>query len=121
MKFILVSHDKEIIQAARKAYGNHYALDVFDGWEAALESCEGVDLMFVDLISTLKEPGKIEGYEDFAHAKMGHASASKIPLVVFAPPADYELDAMVGYPNFVFAMVRRPVQERLFRQASGWV
>ena len=121
MKFVLVTRDKDIAAAAATAYGSHYTLSVFEDWSEALNHTAGVDMIFVDLIATLKEPGKIEGYEQFAFAKMAHEEASPIPLVVIAPPSDYELDAMVGWPNFLFAMVRRPVTERLFRQASGWV
>lgn len=121
MKFVLVTHDEEIIAAAQKAYGTHYELKVCSDWNVAMSDLDGVDLMFVDLLATLKEPGRIQGYEEFAMAKMTDEKASRIPLVVFAPPSDYELDAMVGWPNFVFAMVRRPITDRLFRQASGWV
>lgn len=121
MKFVLVCTDQEIIKAAKKAYGTHYELVVHSRWPAALESCKGADLMFVDLVATLEEEGKIQGYEDFAVAKMSHEIASGVPLVVFAPPDGYPLDAMVGWPNFVFAMLRRPITDRLFRQASGWV
>lgn len=121
MKFVLVTRDEAIIEAAKEAYGPHYDLAVAGDWETGLAACKGADLIFVDLIATLKEPGKIQGYEDFAMAKMADEVAAGIPLVVFAPPADYELDAMVGWPNFVFAMVRRPIQARTFRQASGWV
>lgn len=121
MRFVLVTGDSSVAKAAEGAYGTHYELQIYSDWGAALENCKGANLIFVDLLATLNEPGKIQGYEEFAHAKMGHPVASEIPLVVIAPPADYELDAMVGWPGFVFAMVRRPVSERIFRQASGWV
>ncbi len=121
MKFVLVTKDKEVAAAAATAYGSHYGLAVYEEWKDALNACEGADLLFVDLIATLKESGKVEGYEEFAFAKMAHEVAKTTPLVVIAPPPEYELDAMVGWPNFLFAMVRRPVTERLFRQASGWV
>lgn len=121
MKFVLITRDTSIIEAAKTAYGTHYALLVFDDWRAALDASGDADLMFVDLIATLKDEGKIEGYEDFALTKMAHPDAKPIPLVLIAPPDDYELDAMVGWPDFVFRMVRRPVEARMFRQASGWV
>lgn len=121
MKFVLVTRDESIIQAAKTAYGTHYELRLFDHWQEALEASGDANLIFVDLIATLKEPGKIDGYEEFALAKMSHPEAKPIPLVVIAPPNDYELDSMVGWPDFLFAMVRRPVTDRLFRQASGWV
>ncbi len=121
MKFLLVTKEDAIVEAARKAYGTHYELRHCQSWEEALEKAEGVDLMFVDLIATLREEGRIQGYEDFAHAKMAHEVAAAIPLVVIAAPPEYELDAMVGWPNFVFAMVKRPITDRFFRMASGWV
>jgi len=121
MKFVLVTKDAQIEEAAQNAYRGRDELLVYQDWAEALEAAGNADLMFVDLIATLRQAGKIEGYEEFAYAKMQHEKAATIPLVVIAPPAEYELDGMVGWPNFVFAMVRRPVQERLFRQASGWV
>lgn len=121
MKFLLVTKDEAIVSAAKAAYGTHYELRVHEDWETALEQCAGIDLMFVDLVATLREEGRIQGYEDFAHAKMAHERAAVIPLVVIAPPPDYDLDAMVGWPNFVMAMVKRPITDRFFRMASGWV
>ena len=75
----------------------------FENWEEALNNSEGVDLLFVDLLATLQEEGKIAGYEEFAHAKMGHPVANSTPLVLISPPDDYELDFMAGWPDFVFA------------------
>ena len=77
--------------------------------------------MFVDLLSTLKDPHRIEGYELFAHAKMTHGVAKDVPLVLISPPDDYELDFMAGWPNFVFAHVQRPVNYKIFRRASTWI
>ena len=121
MNFVLVTKDQAIVEAAKNAYGTHYGLKVFETWAPALENLQGVDLMFVDILATLTEAGRIEGYEAFAAAKMAHETAGPVPLVVIAAPSDYEMDAMVGWPGFIFAMVRRPITEKLFRQASGWV
>lgn len=78
-------------------------------------------MLFVDLLATLLEPHKIAGYEAFAYAKMEHALAKDVPLVLISPPDDYELDFMAGWPNFVFGHVRRPVDYRIFRRASTWI
>jgi hypothetical protein len=96
-------------------------LMVFGKWEDALDACAGVDLMFVELTATLDEPFKIAGYERFARAKMGHPIAADVPLVLVAAPADYELDFMVGFPDFVFAQVAHPISSKIFRRASTWI
>ncbi len=93
----------------------------FTNWKDALAACEGADLMFVDLIATLEEPGRIAGYESFAMAKMAHPTAAGVPLVVISPPTDYELDFMAGWPDFVLGHLQRPVNVKIFRRASTWV
>lgn len=52
---------------------------------------------------------------------MSHPVAAGIPLVLVAPPDGYELDFMAGWPDFVFAHIRRPVTAKIFRRASTWV
>ena len=52
---------------------------------------------------------------------MAHEKAKNVPVVLIAPPEDYELDFMTGWPDFVFGHVRRPVDYRIFRRASTWV
>lgn len=121
MKFLLVTKEKEMEEAARKGFHPSDELIVYENWEEALENSEGSDMMFVDLIATLKEPHKIAGYEDFAAAKMDSAVANAIPLVLISAPDDYELDFMSGWPNFVFGHIRRPVTEKIFRRASTWI
>lgn len=96
-------------------------LKPFEAWDEALKETAGADMMFVDLVSTLLEPNKIEGYERFAEAKMAEAELLAVPLVLIAPPADYELDFMVGYPDFVFAQIPQPVTSKIFRRASTWI
>ena len=93
----------------------------YSDWEEGLTGGSDADLLFLDLLSTLEEPHKIAGYEKFAQAKMGHSTASKVPLVLISPPDDYELDFMAGWPDFVFANIRRPVTFKHFRRASTWV
>jgi hypothetical protein len=121
MKFLLVTTDPEVEQAAREGFHPADTFESYRTWQEALNHVEGVDLMFVDLLSTLHEPHKIAGYEEFAIAKMGHEVAKEVPLVVISPPEDYELDFMTGWPNFVLGHIRRPVNEKIFRRASTWV
>lgn len=121
MKFVLITKDAELEAAAREGFHPSDQCEVFGDWATALEKSEGTDLLFVDLISTLEEPHKIAGYEAFAMAKMGHPVAATVPLVLIAPPEDYELDFMAGWPNFVFGHVKRPVTYKVFRRASTWV
>lgn len=120
MKFVLITKDPELVDEAQIAF-QHDELQVFAGWREALDGCEGASLMFVDLLATLDEPHKIAGYERFALAKMGHEIAKEIPLVLIAAPADYELDFMSGWPDFVLAQIRRPVSEKIFRRAATWI
>jgi hypothetical protein len=121
MKFVLVTRDPELEQAARAGFHPADILEVYADWAQALESSVGADLLFVDLIATLDEPGRIAGYERFAMAKMEHPAASGTPLVVITPPPDYELDFMAGWPDFVLGNIQRPVSEKIFRRASTWV
>jgi hypothetical protein len=121
MKFVLITEDKEVITAAQGAFPPGDQLNIYADWREALDDCEGADLLFVDLLATLDEPHKIAGYEAFAEAKMTHPVAHATPLVLIAAPEDYELDFMAGWPDFVFAHVRRPVTDKIFRRASTWV
>ncbi|MFQ3587863.1 MAG: hypothetical protein SNJ74_03230 [Fimbriimonadaceae bacterium] len=121
MKFVLLTRDQELVDAAREGFHPDDELAVFSDWAEALDHCGGVDLIFVDLLATLEEPNKISGYEKFAHAKMDHAVASSVPLVLIAPPEDYELDFITGWPDFVFAHLRRPITPKIFRRATTWV
>lgn len=121
MKFVLITDDSEMVAEARTGFQQDDELLAFASWNEALDACEGADLLFVDLLTTLEEPHKIGGYESFGTAKMDHAIAAPIPVVLIAPPEDYELDFMAGWPDFVFAHLRRPVPYKLFRRASTWV
>ena len=123
MKYVLLTKDPEIEHAARSpsAFPPSDTLKVHKDPEKALEDCKGADLFFVDLLATLKEPHKIAGYEEFAYKKMNHPLAQSVPLVLIAAPDDYDLDFMTGWPDFVFAHLRRPVTEKIFRRASTWI
>jgi len=106
---------------AKEGFHPSDTFESYKDWQSALDAAADADLMFVDLLATLEEPNKIAGYEKFAQAKMAHAKSSKIPLVLISPPDDYELDFMAGWPDFVFANIRRPVTFKHFRRASTWV
>jgi len=121
VKFVLITRDQATIDAAKAAFPPSDQLLVFENWTGALDACEGADMLFVDLVATLDEPHKIAGYEAFAMGKMAHEEAKLTPLVLISPPEDYELDFMVGWPDFVFAFVRKPVTDKIFRRASTWV
>lgn len=121
MKFVLITKDEEVREATKGAFQPDDELLIYEDWETALDNCTDADLLFVDLIATLNTPHKISGYEDFAEAKMDHDIASPTPVVLIAPPDDYELDFMAGFPNFVFAHLRRPLTFKIFRRASTWV
>ena len=121
MRFVLVSSDPAVIKATEGAFQPDDDLLIFKKWQDALEACEDVDLLFVDMVATLDHPHKVAGYEKFAMAKMEHEIAGAVPLVIIAPPDDYEMDFMVGWPNFVFAHLRRPLTYKLFRRATTWV
>lgn len=121
MKFVLLTKEKDLEDAAKDGLHPSDDLLVSGDWKEALELCDGADMIFVDMIATLNEPNKVAGYEEFAMAKMDHPIAKATPLVLIAPPEDYEMDFMTGWPDFVFAHLRRPVTSKIFRRASTWV
>ncbi len=121
MRFVLVTKDKKMADEARKGFHPDDELLVFSDWQEALDACEKADMILVDQIATLEKPHKIAGYEKFGEAKMKHKKAKSVPLVLISPEEGYELDFMVGWPNFVFANVRRPVNYKIFRRASTWI
>jgi len=121
MRFIIISQDTEIFEAAKKGFHPSDRVDIYENWVQALDESEGVDLIFVDILSTLIEAHKIDGYEEFAHAKMQHPVADVIPLVLIGAGADYKLDFMVGWPNFLLGHFQRPIDYRQLRRASTWV
>jgi hypothetical protein len=121
MKYVFLSNDPEVLEARERAFFPDDEVVLAQNWQQALESSEGADMMFVDLIATLAEPHKIAGYEAFAEAKMSHPTASAIPLVLIWPPEDYALDFMTGFPNFVFQSIQRPVTFQKLRRATTYV
>ena len=121
MRFLLITKDLEMQAVAREGLHPSDDLIAFQEWTKALEASKGADMMFVDLIATIEEPGRIAGYERFAMAKMAHPVAAPVPVVLIGPPAEYELDFMAGWPNFVLGHIQRPVSAKVFRRASTWV
>jgi hypothetical protein len=123
MVYQLITQNDELKEAflSPEAFLPSDELRVFSDWGEALANSKGVDLMFVDMVSTLTTPHQIEGYEKFALAKMDHADAAAVPLVLIELPAGYDIDFMVGWPDFVFARVRHPVTAKIFRRASTWI
>ncbi len=123
MRYVLLSHDQEIIDAfnAPDAFLPSDELLVVDSKESLIEACEGADLIFVDLVASLDEPHKIAGYERLHDMKMANPKTAGVPLVLIAIPASYELDFMVGWEDFVFAQMPRPITSKLFRRASTWI
>ena len=121
MKFVVITNDPLVEDAAREGFHPSDVCRITEDWNEALDLAQDADLLFVDLLSTLREPHKIAGYEEFAKAKMEHSGSKDTPLVLISPPDEYDLDFMVGWPNFVFGHVRRPVDYRIFRRASTWV
>lgn len=118
-RYILLSRDPAIAATAREALGAEIA--VLDRWQDALEAAAEAKVLIVDLIATLNPPHKIQGYEEFALAKMQHPTARGVPIVLISPPDDYELNAMIGWPDFLAANVRRPITRDLFRRVANWV
>ncbi|MCW5936870.1 MAG: hypothetical protein KIT11_06155 [Fimbriimonadaceae bacterium] len=121
MKFVLVTKDPDVRSATDGAFQPDDTLVIFEDWQEALDECADADLLFVDLLATLEVPHKVSGYEKFARVKMAHPQGAAVPLVLIAAPDDYEMDFMVGWPNFVFAHLRRPLSYKLFRRATTWI
>ncbi|RYG87620.1 hypothetical protein EON77_01870 [bacterium] len=121
MRFIVITKDEEMAAAAREGFHPSDELALYEDWRKALDESDGADLMILDMLSTLDEPHKVAGYEKFAQAKMSDENAKGIPLVLISPDVDYEMDFVLGWPDFVFANVRRPVNYKMFRRASTWV
>lgn len=121
MRFILVSQDEAVIRAAKDAFERIGTLQVFGDWASGLNSSEGADLLFVDILCTLRDPHKIAGYEEFANAKMSHDVAKDVKLVLIAEPPGYDLDFMAGWPDFLFARLPRPITAKILLRMSTYI
>lgn len=123
MTYILVTKNPDIKEAflSPEAFLPSDQLKTFEDWREALKETAEADMIFVDLVSTLEEPHKIAGYENFAEAKLADEALRAVPMVLIAAPADYELDFMAGFPDLVFAQIPQPVSAKIFRRASTWI
>jgi len=121
MKFVVITKDPGVAEAAREGFHPSDECYVTNDWIEGLNISGDADLLFVDLLATLKEPHLIAGYEEFAMSKMSHSTTKDTPLVLIAPPDDYDLDFMAGWPDFILGHIRRPVDYKIFRRASTWV
>lgn len=121
MKYVLVTEDAEVIEAAGSAFMPDDNVVITGDWKEGLKQAADADLLFVDLLATLTEAHKIAGYEAFAEEKMNGDLKTEVPLALIWPPADYELDFMAGWEGFVFQHIRRPVDFRKLRRASTFV
>ena len=121
MRVLLITSRKDIESMAVAALRGKVQLDIVADWKVALDQSLGADLMIADLVSLLDEPNKISGYEQFALAKMSHESAKAVKLVLIPAPVDYELDSMMGWPDFLFAQFHNPITEQTFKMAMRWV
>lgn len=122
MRYVLFSTDPDIQAAFRspEAFLASDQLFVATNRQEAVTLAASADMVFVDLISSLDEPHKIAGYEAF-HDLMVENKVTGVPVVLISPPTDYDIDFMVGWPDFVFANMPRPVSAKLFRRASTWI
>lgn len=121
MKFLLITSNQGMVEEAKQGFHPSDELVTTENWREGLDQADGVDLMFIDMLATLTEPHKIAGYEEFAYAKMEHPKAKGVPLVLISPPENYELDFLVGFPDFLMGNLQSPVDYRNFRRASTWV
>lgn len=121
MRFIVISKDAQIVEAAKEGFHPSDEALYFKSWQEALDAAQGADMIFLDLLATLTEPHKIQGYENFAQAKMAHPIAKDVPLVLINAPDEYDLDSMVGWPDFLFGNLRRPITSKVIRRMTTYV
>lgn len=118
MKFVLITQSQAMADVAKEAFTRD-DLEIYGDWKEALEASHDADMIFVDLIATLKEPGKIQGYEEFADAKRAHPKASVVPLVLISPPENYKIDFITAWPNFLAMNIQQPVNRQKFKMAAA--
>ena len=121
MRFVVVTTDSFVVGACKEGFHPNDEAEFYSDWRQALDRAAGADMIFVDLLDTLTEPNKIEGYEEFARAKMAHPKAAKIPTVLILAPDDYDLDSMVGWPDFLFGSLKRPINSKVIRRMTTYV
>ncbi|HRJ26882.1 MAG TPA: hypothetical protein PLO61_05170 [Fimbriimonadaceae bacterium] len=112
MKIVFITQDPEVRAVAERSFPATEELHFFENWSQGLEACQGATLLYVDQEATLESPHKIAGYERFAEAKMGHPVAGPVKVVLISPPSDYELDFVVGWPDFLFQRIGKPLTKQ---------
>ncbi|GMV37096.1 MAG: hypothetical protein AMXMBFR61_16040 [Fimbriimonadales bacterium] len=88
-----------------------HEVEVFDRWSDMLQEARSrpCDAMVLELLAALGPGGAIEPYERFAEEKMGDPKLSPVPLILIALPPDEEAEQMVGWPGFLYAYLRHPM------------
>jgi len=88
-----------------------HELELFTRWSDMLQAARErpCDAMVLELLAALGPGGTIEPYERFAEEKMGDPALSTVPLILIALPPDEEADQMVGWPGFLYAYLRHPL------------
>ncbi|MEP0766887.1 MAG: hypothetical protein HRF45_10160 [Fimbriimonadia bacterium] len=88
-----------------------HEVEVFDRWPEMLHDARSrpCDAMVLELSAALGPDGTIEPYERFAEEKMGDPRLRTVPLILIALPPDEEADQMVGWPGFLYAYLRHPM------------
>lgn len=83
---------------------------VFDDWRKMLEkaAAKPCHAFVVELKATISDAEEVDGYEQFASAKMGHPVLKTIPLVLISMPPGEELETFVGWEGFLAAYLRFP-------------
>jgi hypothetical protein len=121
MKYVVITKDEEVKEACKRAFYPDDYVTITSDWREGLAAGAQTDLMFVDLLATLEQPGRIAGYEKFAEVKMADPISGPVPLVLIWPPEDYQLDFMTGYPDFISQHIRRPVTYQVVRRATTYI
>ncbi len=85
--------------------------EVFDRWSDMLHDARSrpCDAMVLELQAALAPDGAIEPYERFAEEKMDDPRLRTVPLILIALPPDAEADQMIGWPGFLYAYLRYPM------------
>lgn len=87
------------------------AIRSVDEMVPAIDSEPGRAIVIADLMSTLYEPTKIDGYDDFLHVYGRARMTRDVTLFVIDPGHDEaeQPDTMIGYGRLVTCYLRAPV------------
>ncbi len=113
MKIIFITKDPEVEEVAKRSFPASEELQFYPDWSEALSASEGADLLYVDQEATLETAHKIRGYEVFAQAKQAHPVAAKVKTVLISPAPGYDLDFVVGWPDFLFQRIEKPLTKQM--------